>query len=218
MRALIASGSGRYADPWHPFPITSPLIAGVLREAGFDVRIDDDVDAAMARLAGVDLLVVNAGDPWRDDASRLPAGAPGPAGLATALERGIGVLAFHCALATLRDYPDWAAAVGGMWVPGASWHPPLDDALVRGASLPNGQPVADFRLTDERYTSLQRIGDAHVVATHDGPKGPEPTAWVRTYKNSRVAVDALGHDGRSYASDGHRRLIGQLAGWVTGPR
>ncbi len=68
MRAVIASGSGRYADPWHPFPETSPLLAETPRGAGFAVEIDEDVDGAMARLAGVGLLVVNAGDLLGHDA------------------------------------------------------------------------------------------------------------------------------------------------------
>src|SRR5699024_5051818 len=111
---------------WHPFPKTSPLLAEILRGAGFEVEVDDDVDHAMTRIDGVDLLVVNAADPWRDSAERLRVDAAGPRRFSEALERGIGVLAMHCALASLRDYPDWAAALGGMWVPGQSWHPPLD--------------------------------------------------------------------------------------------
>ncbi|GAB3815146.1 hypothetical protein GCM10028820_12070 [Tessaracoccus terricola] len=215
MRALIASGSGRYADPWHPFPRTSPLLAEILRDTGFEVEIDDDVDQAMTRIDGVDLLVVNAADPWRDSAERLPADAAGPRRFSKALERGIGVLAMHCALASLRDYPDWAAALGGMWVPGQSWHPPLDTTRITGAALPDGTPVADFDVEDERYLSLQRIGHSHVVAHFDGAGGPEPAAWVREYRNSRIAVDALGHDERSYASEGHRALIRTLASWLT---
>lgn len=215
MRALIASGSGRYADPWHPFPKTSPLLAEILHGADFEVEVDDDVDRAMTRLDGVDLLVVNAADPWRDSAERLPVGADGPRRFAEALERGIGVLALHCALASLRDYPDWAAALGGMWVPGQSWHPPLDTARVTGDALPDGTVVADFDVDDERYLSLQGIGHSHVVARFEGVSGPEPAAWVRTYGNSRIAVDALGHDERSYASAGHRELIDALAAWAT---
>lgn len=218
MKALIASGSGRYADPWHPFPRTSPLIADVLREAGFTVDVDDDVDAAMSRLEGVSLLVVNAGDPWSGKQERLAPDAPGPSGLAHALDRGIGVLAFHCALASLRDYPDWAAAIGGMWVPDASWHPELGETEVTGGTLPEGDRVDGFTVADERYLSLQRIGRSHVVATHDGDHGPEPTAWVRTYGNSRIAVDALGHDERSYAAAGHRALVTQLAKWAAPER
>ena len=114
MRTLIVSGSGRYADPWHPYAETSACMAGLLQDLSHEVAIDEDVDAAMTRLADVDLLVVNAGDPWRDDPTRLPEDSPGPRGFAAALERGMSVLALHSAVATLRDYSEWAPAIGGM--------------------------------------------------------------------------------------------------------
>lgn len=214
VRALIASGAGRYADPWHPFDRTTPRIAGALTEAGFVVEVDHDVDHAMTSLDGVDLLVVNAGDPWADTDHRLPPDAPGPAGLAAALGRGIGVLAVHIAVASLRDYPDWAAAVGAIWVPERSWHPPLDTATIRRIPIEeDGQP-SEFRVEDERYLSLQFVGRRHVVATHAGPNGPEPTAWIRRHGAARVAVDLLGHDERSYDSAGHRDLLRDLAAWA----
>src|SRR5690606_23371757 len=179
-----------------------------------EVDVDDDVDASMGRLDGVDLLVVNAADPWLESDERLARDSAAPRQFAAALERGIGVLALHCALASLRDYPDWAAALGAMWVPGQSWHPPLATTRITGATLPDGTAVADFDVEDERYLSLQRIGRSHVVATYDGGSGPEPAAWGREYGNARIAVDALGHDERSYASAGHRALLAQLAHWA----
>ena len=215
MRALIASGAGRYSDPWHPFSKTSPLIGQVLSEGGFEVAIDDDVDRAMMHLSGIDLLVVNAGDPWRSGDGRLAADAAPPAALAEALRGGMGVLAFHSSLASLRDYPAWAAAIGGMWIPSVSWHPPLAPFQIRGLGLPSGEDIDDFEVTDERYASLQFIGASQVVADHQVSGRREPTAWVRHYGASRIAVNTLGHDERSYDSEGHRKLIKRLAGWVT---
>ena len=214
MRALIASGTGRYADPWHPFARTSPVIADVLSESGFDVTIDDDVDRAVRSLDAVDLLLVNAGDPWRAEQPTASPSEDSLHGLATALERGIGVLAFHCAVASLRDYPDWAAAIGAVWLPGLSHHPPFGRTDVIGAVMPDGTQVADFTLDDERYCRLQGIGSRRIVATHPGEGAAEPAAWVREYGASRVAVDVLGHDERSYESAGHRRLIRQLGEWA----
>lgn len=214
MRAVIASGSGRYADPWHPFARTSPLLADTLIDAGFDVAVDDEVDRVMQDLGGVDLLVVNAGDPWRNGDGQHPHEASTD-GFATALHRGIGVLAMHCAVSSLRDYPEWAPAVGGMWVPGSSFHPPASRAEITGRELPDGSPVATFTVFDERYCRLQRLGRSTIVAHHHGPEGEtEPTAWVREIGRSRVAVDVLGHDERSYESPGHRFLIRELSRWA----
>ncbi|MEV7692261.1 ThuA domain-containing protein [Microbacterium sp. NPDC089189] len=213
MRALIASGAGRYADPWHPFAETSAALAGILGDAGIETVIDDDVDAAMTRLDGIDLLVVNAGDPWRAEEH---AERPHPAsvdGLAGALTRGMGVLAMHCAVSSLRDYPQWAHAIGRIWVPGGSFHPPADEAAIEGGALPDGTALPSFRLFDERYCRLQVTGETVDVA-HPATDPADPSAWVREVGAARIAVDVLGHDARSYTSAGHRQLVTALARWA----
>lgn len=215
MRATIASGAGRYADPWHPFDETSACLAAILKDAGFTVTIDDDVDHAMSSLTDIDLLCVNAGDSWRSTEVHLPAPSSAIDGFSAALDRGIGVLALHCAASSLRDYPEWAPAIGRMWVPGLSFHPPADLTSISSGKLPDGRTVDGFDIFDERYCRLQEIGRSHTVCTHPGDQGgTEPTAWVREVGRSRVAVDLLGHDRRSFEAAGHRELLRQLALWT----
>ena len=213
-RAVVVSGAGRYADPWHPFAATSDLLGGVLHSEGFAVEVDHDLDRVMAQLGGVDLLVVNAGDPWRGDSADAAVPMGSIEGFAEALTRGIGILAMHTAVATMRDYPEWAGTVGAMWVPGLSMHPPASTSIIR-VELGGVVSVDDFDLFDERYCRLQRLGRSDVVAWHDGDGRREPAAWTRTVGRSRIAVDVLGHDERSYESAGHVRLIAQLARWCT---
>lgn len=213
-RAVVATGEGRYADPWHPFPETTGALREILTSRGFTVTVAP-VDDALAHLSGADLLVVNAGDPWRDE---IPAvGAPDEAvsGVDAALKRGIGVLAMHSSLSSLRDYPAWAPAVGGVWLPGVSMHPPISDAEFAWSPHPlaGDEPLRAF---DERYAYLQAVGTSEVVATHEHDDVSHPVVWVREHRSSRVAVDLLGHDARSYESAAHRALIGRLIDWVTG--
>jgi hypothetical protein len=63
--ALLLTGTGRYADPWHPFTETSHALAGILDEAGFDVIVAADAEAALEWLTSSwnwpDLLAVNVG-------------------------------------------------------------------------------------------------------------------------------------------------------------
>ncbi|WP_345752621.1 ThuA domain-containing protein [Microbacterium rhizophilus] len=212
MRAVVATGEGRYADPWHPFAETSDLLRAVLEEAGLEVAVAP-VDDALRRLDGVDLLVVNAGDPWRDDPPAVGAPAASVAGLEAALERGIGVLAMHASLSSLRDHAAWAPATGGVWLPGVSMHPPIGEAAFAWADHPlaGAEPLAAF---DERYAFLQAVGDREVVATHEHAGVAHPVVWVRERGRSRVAVDLLGHDARSYDSPAHRALIARLAAWA----
>lgn len=212
-RVVIASGAGRYADPWHPYPQTSAQLADLLARAGFAVAVDEDLDAAMTRLEGIDLLVVNAGDPWRN---AEPAAVPAESveGFRRAVEAGIGILAMHTAPATMRDYPDWPGTVGAIWLPQISMHPPADETKIEvvDSSLAG---TSSFRVFDERYCKLQPVGTSRTVATHVVEGVVYPAAWTRTVGSSRVAVDVLGHDQRSYESDGHQRLLFALALWAS---
>ncbi|MGO2468315.1 MAG: ThuA domain-containing protein [Microbacterium gubbeenense] len=212
MIAVIATSEGRYRDPWHPFDETSPALASVLAEAGFATRILP-VDEALASLDDADLLAVNAGDPWRHDPPPIGAPAAATGGLRRARARGIGVLAMHTSLASLRDYPEWPVATGGMWVPGISMHPPKSRAAFDWADHPLAGS-APLEAVDERYSYMQSFGPRDVVATHEHDGLTHPVVWTREHGTARIAVDLLGHDAESYASESHRQLIARLAGWA----
>jgi len=216
-RAVIATGTGRYADPWHPFPATSARIASALRADGWHVTIDHDVDHALAHLEGFDLLVVNAGDPWREGAADLDRAADpaADAGLSTAVARGIGILAVHAALSSLRDHPAWREAIGGEWRPGVSWHPPIGQARVR--VVDGGHPVSGrmphLDVFDERYSDLVIDEGGRVLAVLDVDGAEHPAVWVRE-QPTRAVVCSLGHDERSYDSPAHVALLQRAARWA----
>lgn len=215
MRALIAVGTGRYADPWHPYRDIGGRVAGVLADDGWTVDIDPDVDHALTVLAGVDLLVVAAGDPWPDETMPPPVPAAATAGLADAVARGIGVLALHSAVASLRDYPQWAALTGAVWLPGISMHPPFEDAAaIRVLDHPLRGELDDFTVADERYAQLQLIGTAAVLADHEHAGIRHPLIWTREIGAARCAYDGLGHDTRSFDSEPHCEIIRRLARWA----
>ncbi|GLJ80571.1 ThuA domain-containing protein [Microbacterium imperiale] len=212
-RALVLTGSGRYADPWHPFAEVGAEVADILRHRGWDVAVSDDVDQGMANLDGYDLVAVCAGDPWREGTRGAPPAAV--AGFAAALERGIGVLAMHSAVSSLRDYPEWASALGAIWLPELSYHPEAGEMTVQVEpdAVPAEVPVT-FHTHDERYCALQRLGHRTVVAWHEGDGAKEAAAWVREFGGGRIAVDVLGHDARALETSGHRSLIAALAAWA----
>lgn len=216
-RAVIATGTGRYGDPWHPFPATSARIASALRDDGWVVDVDDDVDHALAHLDGVDLLVVNAGDPWRDGDTELEHHADPAAdgGLRSAIEHGIGIIAVHAALSTLRDHPIWREAIGGAWEPGRSWHPPIADAHVR--VVDDEHPVTTgapgFDVFDERYCDLAVDDGARLLAVHDVDGAAHAAVWVRD-QPTRAVVSTLGHDERAYDSPENIALLQRAARWA----
>lgn len=219
-RAVIASGAGRYADPWHPYAATSTRLADILRGDGWHVEVIDDPDCALASLEGAQLLVVNAGDPWRGDNTTRGIDPAAESGLDAALDRGIGVIATHSALSSLRDYPSWRAAIGGEWEEGRSWHPEIGDATVRVVDPERSLVGEDFTIFDERYTDLVVDSGVSVLAVHDLDGVAHPVVWTNeTRPGTRIVrsvVSALGHDARAYDSAGLRALLARAARWAGG--
>jgi type 1 glutamine amidotransferase len=213
-RAVIASGAGRYADAWHLFPHTSARIAEILSDDGWDVQVIDDPDAALASLDEAALLVVNAGDPWRGGDSGRRVDPDAAAGLGDAIDRGIGLIAVHIGLASLRDYPRWREAVGGEWEIGRSWHPPISAAVVpvRGEH-PVTAGLSEISLFDELYVDLAVDDDVLVLCAHQRDAASHPLVWVREHPTRAVAT-AFGHDERSYESASHRALLRGAARWA----
>lgn len=219
--ALVVAGGGRYADPWHPFEVTSGRLAAVLRGEGVAVEVADDVDAALAVLVDEarwpDLLVVDVGCP-RDG---VPSPAPGAArdGLASFLAGDRPLLAVHVSATSFAETPEWEQRLGGRWVPDRSWHPDLGPASVRvrrGAS-PLVADLDDVEVVDERYCDLRTAGDITVLADHEHDGRTHPLVWLHEAGGVRTAYDALGHDERSYDSAGHRLLLQRLVGWLLTP-
>ncbi|AYG02288.1 ThuA domain-containing protein [Gryllotalpicola protaetiae] len=215
-RAVVVSGSGRYADPWHPFADTSARIAGVLRGAGFEVEIDERVDARLADVGECELLVVNVGFP---DPADEAADAATRAGLLAYLATGRPLLVSHVSSTSFPAMPEWEGVLGGVWVRGTTFHPeygPSHVEVVDGRH-PITAGVADFELLDERYTALRVSPDVHVLAQHTLDGVAHPLLWTHGYGTARVVYDALGHDAASYESPEHRQLLGRAALWLVAP-
>jgi hypothetical protein len=221
-RSLVLSGGGTFADPWHRFGRTSARLADVLWSLGHRVEVTDFVADRVAGLTqsgpgGFDLIVVNAAAgpgllPAEQDAAR--------AGLRTALNRGLGVLAVHVGVGTLLGLPEWEKVTGAVWVEGQSGHPPLGPARVQTHQdrHPIVAGVPDFDVIDERYTGLRLVPGIVPLATHRHQGRQHPLVWARELGPSRVVADALGHDVRSYDSASHRRLLTRAVQWLTEER
>ncbi|MDO7882821.1 ThuA domain-containing protein [Salinibacterium soli] len=210
--ALLLSGVGRYADPWHPFAPTSEVIAAVAESRGFAVTIADDVDAAVAALehgALPELLIANLGKPV--DGMPSPAA---PAGLERALAE-VPLLAVHAAANSFPDSDAWAAAVGARWIDGVSWHPDYGPVRVSATAAGRGLGLADFDTVDERYHALRPAAERSVLLEVDAEGGgTEPVAWL-VEGAPRRAYSALGHDAAAYDAEPVRELVGRLVEWVT---
>lgn len=226
-KVLLLSGVGRYADPWHPFPETSAALAGLLREAGYDVHIPGDVDAALADLARADeaglpaLLAVNVGLPR--DGQPSPGTPDAAAGMIRWLDSGRPLLVSHVSSTSFTDLPEWEEGLGGRWIRGTSMHPeygPASISVLEGSG-PVADGIPDFELFDERYSYLRTSPRITIHATHTHEDVEHPVMWSLerlskgTLPAGRTFYDALGHDAASYQSPEHRQLLLHAISWLT---
>lgn len=224
-RVLLLSGAGRYSDPWHPFAQTSARVAEVLREAGLDVTVSEDVDAALARLGAdaPELLVVNIGAADGPLALGVPAAPQDPArdaaardGLLAHLGAGRPVLALHVSATSLGFVPEWEGILGGIWVRGTTMHPDYDRARihVETDAHPIVAGIRDFDTDDERYSWMRVDPAVRALAWQEHQGVQHPLLWTHEYQGTPVVYDALGHDGASYDSAESRELVARSARWL----
>ncbi|WP_299166493.1 ThuA domain-containing protein [uncultured Arthrobacter sp.] len=217
--ALLLSGTGRYADPWHPFAETSAAVASLLEDPGLTVNTADDVDTSLASLrdpsAWPDLLVVNVGLPR--DGGTAPGTEEAHAGMDAWVAGGRPLLALHSSSTSFTDSESWEKAAGGQWVRGVSMHPEYGAAhILLEGSFPVGVP--DFTLDDERYSWLRTSPDVVVHARHEHEGHLHPVMWSLERQvetgSARTFYDALGHDAASYKSPEHRELLTRAVDWL----
>jgi hypothetical protein len=216
-RILILAGRGRYEDPWHDHAATSHAAAGIVGDLGA-VEVRGLFRDALDDLDSVGLLVVNGGsgrrdpdfdgsdDDWHDFHARLTDWA----------RAGGAVLGLHQAANTFYDAPGWTEVLGGRWVPGESMHPPIGPARFE---LSHGHPVTDgldaVEAFDEQYCRLRVAPGTRVLGTTLDDDGVEqPALWVNEAHGGRSVYSALGHDVRSFASEGHQELLRRSASWL----
>lgn len=216
--ALIVSGAGGYADPWHPFAETSGRLAEVVGALGHRVEVSEAVEDSLLSLAGHQLVVINIGNP--QPARPEPIMIEIQQSLLSFLERGGALLGMHVSATSFTTMPRWPEILGGHWVRGTTMHPPLDLARIR--LHPRSHPVAgeqlELEVLDERYSYLDVSDDVTVIGDHVHDGLVHPMLWVRTHGPGRVIYDGLGHDGRSYDSRDHQALLQRSVAWLLSQR
>ncbi|CAB4885863.1 unannotated protein [freshwater metagenome] len=220
-RQLIISGG------WaHPFERTTPFLADVLRPAGFESVIADDLDEAAAALADgqFDLITVYAC--WfgmsdkRYDAVRSEWARTSSAelrdGIAAHLDAGRGVLALHTAPICFDDWDKWPGIVGGGWNWQRSWHPqPAEMSVEPDGDHPIVHGIHPFNVVDERYTDLDVSPDVDVIAWTVADDR-QAAIWTHSVGAARVVYDSLGHDERSLGHTDHVTVLRRCALWAAG--
>ncbi len=173
---------------------TSELVAGDLREVGFEVELSDTLDslAAEERLKTFDLIIMNwtmgqlSGDQER--------------GLMRAIKSGVGLGGFHGGMGdAFRANPDFHFAVGGQFVS----HPDgAKDYVVN--ILKHADPIVaglkDFSVHSEQYyMQTDPFNDVLATTTFQTKDAPwingavMPVVWKRSHGQGRVFYQSVGH-------------------------
>lgn len=188
--ALIVWGGWEGHTPFQ----SASRIAGLLRDAGYHVRLADTLDAYLdaPALQGLDLIV--------------PAWTMGTIskeqerGLLDAVASGVGVAGWHGTMGdSFRNSPEYQFMVGGQWVA----HPGnIVDYTVQ-ITRPDDPITAGmgaFHMRSEQYYMHTDPGnEVLATTTFDGSVHAwiagtvMPVAWKRRWGEGRVFYSALGH-------------------------
>ena len=226
MRNLILTGGIR-----HDFDDNTASVVELLSQIGIQSETTIDIESGVARLAegSFDLLTVMAlrwsmeGDPkyaphreqWAFSISSAARKA-----IHDFVAGGGGLFGLHTACLCFDDWADWRNLLGGVWLWGRSFHPPLGPILVSRTverhSLTAGLP--SFDLIDEVYSGLSIADNVTPLLTAKAASqgDDEPVLWARQFGHGRVAFDGLGHDRASLTDRVHSRIVQRCAAWAGG--
>lgn len=144
------------------------------------------------------------------------------------LERGVGLIVLHHAIANYPDWPGYRDIIGaayfrketeidGVTHPISEYTHDVDVPIkVADDTHPVTAGLADFTLNDEVYRKWILHPGNLVLLTTDHPESDPALCWVRNYAASRVVCIQPGHGPGSFAAASFRRLISQAIDWSAG--
>jgi uncharacterized protein len=209
-RALIVWGGWAGHEP----EAGAGIVAGMLREAGFEVRVETGTAAfADPALHELDLIV-----PIYTMATIAPEEL---ANLCRAVEGGVGLGGYHGGMAdAFRQAPQYQFMCGGQWVA----HPGNiidyrvevtrpDDPVMAG--------IGDFDYRSEQYyMHVDPAIEALATTTFSGAHAPwiegvvMPVVWKHRYGKGRVFYSSLGHVAAEFAVPEMRTILQRGLLWA----
>jgi len=206
---LVVSGN----DPFHRWKETTPLFRSVLEGSGrFEVRVVEDpfILESAAALQRYQLIIFN--QQTRVATPRMREN------LSAYIKAGGGLLAFHWAIDTFSDWPEFAALLGRVWREGTSGEEHgTFQVTVKDRTHPVTRKLADFRTGEQEAIHFDLAGDAPVdtpaMAFLPEAKREVPILYLHAFGKGRVAFTPLGHSAQSRDSDGFRTVLLRAAEW-----
>ncbi|MCX5770707.1 MAG: ThuA domain-containing protein [Candidatus Hydrogenedentes bacterium] len=146
--------------------------------------------------------------------------------LITLLDKGIGLVVLHHAIADFNKWPEFSNIIGAHYYledvkqPGKE-HPRSQyqhdvnfHVKIQDKEHPVSKGIEDFDIKDETYKLYDVAPDNHILLTTDTPTSEKQIGWAKTYKNSNVCFIQLGHGADAYFNPAYRRLVSQAIRWA----
>jgi len=141
------------------------------------------------------------------------------------LEKGVGLVVLHHALASYQHWPDYERIIGGRYpeedgksgvvTEKVGYQHDVDlPVVIVAKNHPITAGMKDFTLHDEIYWGYHVGSDVTPLVTTTHPRSGKPLAWARTEKNSRIVYLQSGHDHRAYENPNYRQLLARSIRWV----
>ncbi|GGH76236.1 type 1 glutamine amidotransferase [Pullulanibacillus pueri] len=191
-KALIFQGGWEGHQPDQ----VADILAGILREEHFDVKITDTLETLEKDdLTSYDLIVPN----WTQGTITSDQLKP----LLEAVANGTGLAGLHGGMGdSFRDAVDYQFMVGGQWVA----HPGNDgmtyQVRILDADHPLTEGMKDFEVVSEQYyMHVDPAVKVHAVTRFPNAEGPYaangevdiPVVWSKKWGEGNVYYCSLGH-------------------------
>ncbi|MCK1993385.1 hypothetical protein GW626_11125 [Peribacillus muralis] len=190
-KALIFQGGWEGHEPEE----VADILAGILREEPFDVKVTDTLKSLEEDLTVYDLIVPN----WTQD-SILPEQLQS---LLKAVEGGTGLAGLHGGMGdSFRMATEYQFMVGGQWVA----HPGNDgieyQVNIKDGNHPLTEGMTNFIVKSEQYyMHVDPAVKVHATTRFPIADGPHkvngevdmPVVWTKGWGRGRVYYCALGH-------------------------
>jgi type 1 glutamine amidotransferase len=203
-REILAVISG----PWHPSPLARAALLLRLRGTGFRIRRAASLESAAAHLRGAGVLLLYFQGRMIDGAvlSRIE----------EFVESGGGLAAFHCAGASFKTEPRWAALLGGRFAGhGRIARLRVSPVAEAFAALGASRQPAPFEVVDELYLHERFQGSVPILEA-ETRDGREPVSWIRRPGAGRLLYCSLGHTASCVRSRGFGETLAAGLEWAAG--
>lgn len=228
--ALILTGRGRYADPWHDHAAQSHALASIVCGLGLKAEIKSTFVDDIPQFQDYDLVIVNASrlPPKFDYGDTNEDWIPFHEALRDYARAGKPLLAFHTAISAFEDSPYWPHIVGGRWIRPSLFkpqigmtthHPRIDrDNPAEYVAIEGSHPIVSgldkIHAIDEQYTFLFLEYGVQPFLKQQQYNCWHANGWVNEQDGLRLVFHALGHTPESILSADHRDLLEREIKWL----